>query len=202
MAGTLHASTTAAALELPDGWPTAVTDVVLARRARLLEGAPERVLDLAAPAARALVRDAAFLATGQPRTGEPGEPASPAEVPQPGSFRTVVSVAGLVRFADLPLALRGMTYLLHPEGELRLLEPLGRPGVPSLLLSSAHAALVSSRLVPGSHGLHLARDVAAAVRAEGLVISSIERFTMPTTVWPLRHWMQATALHVRPAGER
>jgi hypothetical protein len=200
MAETLHASPAGAALALPDGWPLSVVEVLVARRRRLLEGAPADVLDLTEPAARALVRDAAFLATGQPRTGEPGEQAGPAEVPQPGSFHAIVSVAALVHFADLPLALRGMCYLLHPEGELRLLEPIARPGVASLALASATGA--AGRWLPAVRALHLHRDVPPAVRAEGLVISHIERFTMPTTVWSLRHWMQATAEPAPSAADR
>jgi hypothetical protein len=194
MAGILNASTTAAALALPDAWPAPLVAVILTRRRALLDDATGDVLDLAAPAARALVRDAAFLATGQPRTGESGELASPAVVPQPGSFGTIVSVAGLVHFADLPLALKGITYLLHPQGELRMLEPIGRPGLAALLLASLDAGLC--RWHSPTHGLHINRDVPAAVRAEGLTISDIERFAMPTSTWPLRWWMQATALFI------
>lgn len=192
MAGILNTSATAAALELPDSWAAPLVAAILVRRRAMLTDAHGDILDLAAPAARALVRDAAFLATGQPRTGEPGELASPAVVPQPGSFGTIVSVAGLVHFADLPLALRGIAYLLHPEGELRMLEPIGRPGLRALLHASLNPGLCRWR--SSAQGLHLNRDVPAAIRADVLTISDIERFTMPTSTWPLRLWMQATAI--------
>ncbi len=196
MGGTSDTATVAAALELPDAWPAELVMTVLERRHSLVGDAARQLLDLGDPASRALVRDAAFLATGVVRLGEPGEDAVLGAVPQPGSFPTVISAAALVHFADLPLALRGISYLLHPEGELHMLEPIGQPGALHLLTASATAGL--SRWMPGIRGLHLARDVPAAVRAEGFTISAIERFTMPTTAWPptawpLRRWMQATA---------
>lgn len=198
MTEALGASTAAAALELPDAWPAEMVAEVLRRRRSLTEDPQGEVLDLAAPAARALVRDAAFLATGQPRTGEAGELADAAVVPQPRSFRTVMSVAGFIHFADLPLALRGISYLLRDDGELRMLEPIGRPGFGATLVSSIFAGIGSS--LAATRGLHLNRDVPAAVRAEGLTISAIGRFTMPTNTWPLRLWMQATALWVTAAA--
>lgn len=158
------------------------------------------MLDLGTPEARALVRDAAFLATAQPRTGEPAEPVVRVVVPQPGSFRVIMSVAGLIHFADLPLALEGITYLLHPDGELHLLEPIWRPGMSALLGASLTAGC--SRWIPAIRGLHLNRDVAAAVRAQGLTIYDIERFPMPARTRPLREWMQARAILVNPMTAR
>lgn len=198
---------------LPTAWPGDLAAAVLSR-ARGMAGsggrsAPDRpTLELWRPESRRLVRDAAFLATGLARTGEPGEAdelgavagagAGDAVVPQPGTFASIVSVAGLVHFADLPLALRGLSYLLQPEGTLHLLEPVSAPGV----VAFAGASLASGlrRWIPEVRHLHLHRDLPAALRAEGFTIATIERFAMPATVPPLRPWMVASALHLEPAG--
>jgi hypothetical protein len=136
--------------------------------ARIPAGA--RVLDIAEPSGRDRL------------TAAIDDPASVTE-----RYDAIVSVAGLVRFADLPAAVRGAGHLLAPHGQLWLLEPSGRPGMGAVLLGSLGA------LHPAVRGTHLQRDLPATLRAAGFVTPDIERFTMPTPVWPLRPFVMCRA---------
>jgi hypothetical protein len=42
------------------------------------------------------------------------------------------------------------------------------------------------------------RDLPGALRAEGLTLATIERFTVTTPVWPLRTWIRARVVRVEP----
>jgi hypothetical protein len=102
-------------------------------------------------------------------------------------------VLGLPRFADLTTTI-GTVYAASPDATLRFIEPVQHPG-------ALHTAMtpVAAR-VPSLVGTHLNRDVPSAVRACGLTIVSIERFTMPTLLWPLRSFAQAVAWRIDPAA--
>jgi hypothetical protein len=188
--------------ELPAAWPVDVVGPVLSRYQRLAaelgpgDESSGPTLELWRADSRRLVRDAAFLATGLSRTGEAGESASPAVVPQPASFATIVSVASLVHFADLPLAIRGLAYLLEPDGEVHLIEPIATPGAAAFLGASLTAGL--QRWLPAVRGVHLHRDVPTALRTEGFTVGSIERFSMPSAGWSLRFWMHGSAVRIEP----
>jgi hypothetical protein len=108
-----------------------------------------------------------------------------------GPFDDVVSVLGLPRFADLATTIATVV-AASPDATLRVIEPVQRPGA----LSTA-VAPVAARL-PALIGTHLNRDVPSAVRACGLTIVSIERFTMPTLLWPLRSFAQVVAWRIEP----
>ena len=110
--------------------------------------------------------------------------------PPPRRYAAVVSVAGLVRLPDLPAAVAAVDRLLAPDGELHAVEPVGRPGMSGLLVGSLGA------LLPPVRGAHLARDLPDVLRAEGLTVADCLRFTMPTTVWPLRPFVQLRALRI------
>ena len=102
-------------------------------------------------------------------------------------YDLVVSVAELIRFPDLTLALQGVECMLKPEGELVIVEPVHHPGTAATVFASfwlAHPAIA---------GTHVERDVTQAVRSVGLTLTDLERFTMPTTVWPLRLFIHARA---------
>jgi hypothetical protein len=201
---------TTALPELPAAWPADLCRSVIERSRTLavddvtVPAGP--TLELWRPASRRMVRDAAFLATGLPRTGETGElsdtahapGARDATFPQPQAFSRVVSVAGLVHFADLPLALRGLCYLLAPDGVIDLVEPISAPGVRAFVAASVAASL--GRWVPEVRHLHLHRDVATALRAEGLTLATIRRFTVNTPVPPLRTWMWCRAVRIESDG--
>jgi hypothetical protein len=42
-------------------------------------------------------------------------------------------------------------------------------------------------------GRSVERDVPAAARAAGFTLIDLERFTVPTFIWPLRHFVHARA---------
>jgi len=147
------------------------------RRAELLARARPPVLDLDDPAARRRLR-----------------PEYPSVAPDDGLVSSIVCTAALIEEPDLVRAVRVLAALLADDGELLLVEPVGRPGLWGLLVSSAGAAL------PAVAGLHLSRDVPAAVRAAGLTIADLDRFEIATPVWPLRRFVQLRALRI-PRGD-
>ncbi len=101
---------------------------------------------------------------------------------------TVVGVVVLARSAEPAALLARVAAVLPPDGRLALLEPLRRAGMAGRLQALA---------APGVHraaGLRPGHPVPALVRAAGLVIASIERFTMPTPVVPLRPFVQLEAI--------
>jgi SAM-dependent methyltransferase len=163
--------------EAHPGWPPAVRVELTGRRARLeAETAGTRVLDLADPAARALVS----VAGGDTPDPAPGD-----------RYDVVLSVCALVTMADLPEAVRGIERLLRSGGRFLFVEPVLLPR-----WSGVVAASFGSRL-PAARDLHLGRDVPLALRAAGFLITDLERFTMPTSVWPLRPFVDGCA---RPAA--
>ena len=80
--------------------------------------------------------------------------------------------------------------LLADDGELRLVEPVNHPGLWGLLAGSVVAGL------PPSRGRYLSRDVVAVVRSVGLTVADVDRFRIPTPVWPLRRWVDARAVRI------
>jgi hypothetical protein len=99
----------------------------------------------------------------------------------------VLSVAALVVVADLPAVLRGLAAVLDPAGRFLFVEPVVQPGWPGVVAASAGA------LLPAVRGQHLGRDVPLALRHAGLPVTDLERFTMPTTMWPLRSFVDGCA---------
>jgi hypothetical protein len=154
-----------------------VEDELDRRRAHLLAAVDGEVLDLERPDARALVAGAA--------AGRRVE----------RTFSTALSIGQLVRFPDLAAATRGIDRLVGPGGRLLLVEPVGRPGFVSLFLDSLWAG------VPSTRGFHLARDVPAALRVTTFTLDDIERFTLPTPVMSLRHFVEVHALRRVDAAE-
>lgn len=164
--------------DLPPRWPAVVRAELERRQQVLATLASGRALDVGVPAGRDLLGRVVRAAGG---------PVDEATAPELGSYDTIVSVAGLVRFPDLAGALRGIERLLAPGGVLFLTEPVDRPGAVGLVVGSIGS------LLPPARGAHLSRDVPAAARAAGFLMTDLERFTMPTTVWPLRRFVQARA---------
>lgn len=158
--------------DVPPRWPAIVRAELARLRPRLVARIPvhARVLDVSEPPGRAVLQ-----ATVD----------DSADVVE--RYDAVVSVAGLVRFADLSAAVRGVDRLLAPHGQLWLLEPSNRPGMAAVVAGSIGA------LHPAVRGSHLQRDLPAVLRAEGYVTPDIERFTMPTHVWPLRPFVMCRA---------
>jgi SAM-dependent methyltransferase len=160
--------------EAAPAWPDPVRDELAQRRRRILAAAAEAggsVLDLGDHTA--LVH---ALETGL----GPARPAGQAGGPR---FDVAVSIAALVAVADLPAVLRGIDRLVDPDGRFLFVEPVSGPGLTGLLAASAGA-----RLRPVRHQ-HLGRDVPLAIRQAGFIITDLERFTMSTSVWPLRSFV-------------
>lgn len=174
--GDANPVTVAARPDLPARWPAVVRLELERRHAEMLAdvgGARyERVLDLGRADHRSVLRHA--LDQGL-------------DVGQAGSYDAVVTVAGLARFADLGTALAVVASLLAPDGVVMAVEPGFRPGAMGVLSASLGALLAPAR------GVHLARDLPATVRLSGLTVTDVERFTMPTLIWPLRSFVQLRA---------
>ena len=104
-----------------------------------------------------------------------------------GPFDTIVSLIRTPLVADLDRFLRTLTELLAHTGQLLLLEPVARAGrsgrLPALLKRRGRAV----------EGLHLDRDLPAAVRAIPMTITDLERFEAPTLPAPLRPFVEARA---------
>ena len=111
-----------------------------------------------------------------------------------GPFDVVLSVAGLVRFADLPGVVDIVARSLTEEGQLILVEPDHHGGMGGLLAGTVGA------LLPPCRGVHLGRDLSATLRAAGLHLTDDRRTTMPTMLWPLRRF--ATLRAVRTTDRR
>jgi hypothetical protein len=153
-------------------FPRGVERLLIDRRVRLLARLEPDVLDLSQPAARASVLEAARTDQTERR------------------YRTIVSVAELIRFPDLVQALTGIDRLLADDGELLVVEPVHHPGPAATLFASLWVAH------PAVAHVHVERDLGLAARAVGLTFTDLERFTMPTAVWPLRLFVYARARHI------
>jgi len=144
------------------------------RRASMLADGRSRVLDLTDPSARDLLRGA-IDANGSAVVAE---------------WDLVVSMAELVRYPDLPAALDAIDHLLVPNGRFVAIEPVARPGTLRVIASAPWSATKWVR------GVHVGRDLMAALRTTTLVNDDIERFTLPTAVAPLRHFVALGARRV------
>lgn len=152
--------------------PRGVQQRLIDQRVRLLATLDGDFLDLSRPSARAAV----LAAAGGRRPSE--------------RYSTIVSVAELIRFPDLALALTGLERLLADDGRLLLVEPVDHPGAAASLFATMWT------VHPAVAQVHVERDLGPAVRAAGLEFRDLERFTMPTTVWPLRLFVRARAQRV------
>lgn len=154
--------------------PDVVQREIESRRLRALGWAHGRVLDLGSPDARAVV---ASVING---VGVPSD-----------RYDTIVSGADLTRFPDLLSSLRALATLLAPGGVVEVIEPVNHVCGGHTLLATLWASH------PAVAGRALERDVPAAMRAAGLTLWDLERFTVPTLVWPLREMVHVRARIVR-----
>lgn len=111
--------------------------------------------------------------------------------PETAAADHVVSVAWLARQDDLDAAFAQLVGLMAPAGRLHLLEPT--VGVDGVARAQRLAATVGLRRT----GWRIDRDVPAAARRAGLVMTDLERFSMPVPSPVLRPWIEGTA-RVRP----
>lgn len=91
-----------------------------------------------------------------------------------GGFDTVVSTLGLCLVGDLPACLASITRAMAADGQLLFLEHCRAAGPRGLLQRAAGP--VWPRLFAGCHP---DRDTVAAMRDAGLVVTDLERFTLP-----------------------
>ena len=155
-------------------FPKAIEGELRRRHAEALAAADGRVLDLSNPDARTILRD----------TLDCGVLSGAAQ------WDIVISVAELIRFPDLAAAMNALDALLAPGGRLLAVEPVVRPGTLRVLSFAPWSVTRSVR------GFHVGRDLTAAVRTTTLINDDIDRFTMPTAVAPLRHFVSLGARRV------
>jgi hypothetical protein len=155
-------------------FPKAVEEELSRRHARALAASTGRVLDLADPGARIILREA--IDNGVMSGGN--------------QWDTVISVAELIRFPDLTASLNAIDALLASGGRLIAIEPVVRPGTLRVFGLAPWSVTRSVR------GFHVGRDLTAALRTTPLVNDDIDRFTMPTAVVPLRHFVSVGARRV------
>lgn len=155
-------------------FPKAVEEELGRRRARALAASTGRVLDLSDPDAQIVLREA--IDSGVMSGGN--------------QWDTVVSVAELIRFPDLTASLNAIDALLAPGGRLLAIEPVVRPGTLRVF------GLAPWSITRSVRGFHVGRDLTAALRTTPLVNDDIDRFTLPTAVVPLRHFVSVGARRV------
>lgn len=175
--------------DLPPRWPAALRAGLRQRWATLSDLAGAWVAP-GAPAQGLAVVDLSFAEgrhlLARVLNGDTSSPDGAGNLE--GRVGAVVSAAGLARFADLGAAVSAIGYLLAPAGQLLAVEPGYNPGMVRMLATSL------GTLLPAARGAHLARDLPATLRANGLEVADVERFSVPTLVWPLRPFVQVRAL--------
>jgi hypothetical protein len=151
-------------------FPVRVENEFARRHGQLVAGSVGDVLDLDDPGARAILL------------------AAMADPDALARFDSVVAVGQLIRFPDLSSAIRGIERLLRPGGTAFIVETIDPP---NLLATIATSVWSGTRPV---RGFHLGRDVAAVVRSDAFLIDTIERFSIPTLIYPLRHAVSIRAV--------
>lgn len=103
------------------------------------------------------------------------------------AYDHVVTVGWLAASADLDSCLADLTSRLAPEGWLHAVEPTSGP------TPVARAQRLAAPVGRIRTGWHLGRDIPAALRRSGLVVTDVERFSMPVSSTILRPWVQTRA---------
>ena len=156
-------SPTSALRSLMDPWYTDPVVPVLARRRQTLVDA---------------LGDEVLVLTGPPSVWP---------VDAPASVGHALTVGWLAASPDLHGAIADVVRRLDPNGWLHVIEPTaGRS-------SLARAQRVSSPVAQLRTGWHLGRDIPGALRGAGLVVTDVERFSMPVSSTILQPWVQARA---------
>lgn len=104
-----------------------------------------------------------------------------------GPFDSIVSLIRTPLIADLGRMIRMVDDLMALDGRFLLLEPVRRAGRLGRMLA------VSGLFVRATGGLHLDRDIPARLRSEGLSVTDLDRFEVPTVSAPLRPFIEASA---------
>lgn len=101
----------------------------------------------------------------------------------------VVTVGWLGAAGDLDAAISDLAARLAPDGWIHVIEPTRGPG------ATARAQRLSAAAARGRTGWHIGRDIPGAIRRCELVVTDVERFSMPVSSTVLRPWVQARARH-------
>ena len=111
-----------------------------------------------------------------------------AALPDPDEA-TVVLVGDLCVEDDLDGAIAQLHDRLPERGRVLFVEHVGRPGLTGRLERAWGDA--AARF---PWGCHVGRDIPAAFRRAGFLITDLERFTMPTPNPVLRSWVSGVAV--------
>jgi hypothetical protein len=149
-----------------DPWYTAPTVPVLQRRRQAL--------------LESLGDDSSLVLTGPPAVMPDDAPAR---------VDHVVTIGWLAAADDLDAAIADLAARLGPDGWLHVVEPTSGSA------ATARAQRLSAPAARMRTGWHIGRDVPAAIRRCGLVVTDVERFSMPVSSTVLRPWVQARARH-------
>lgn len=168
-------------------YPEPVRAELARRREQILARAQGRVLDLDEPAT--FERFASLGATVIAPRGRLGSGRAEAEE----RYDCVVATGVLAAFADLGGITAALAALVVDDGALLFVEPVGVPGWSPLIRASLTGPRHTRSPWPG---LHLDRDVPAAVRATGLVVCDLDRGELPAQPWSLRHWVSGRAVRI------
>jgi hypothetical protein len=101
----------------------------------------------------------------------------------------ITSIGGLCAEADLDAASTRIHELLPAGGRFVFVEHVGRPGLVGRLQEGYGDA--AARF---PWGCRVGRDIPAAVRRAGFLVTDLERFTMPTPNPLLRSWVSGIAV--------
>lgn len=118
-----------------------------------------------------------------------GPPAAPLPDPPPGGYARILTAGWLAASADVDEAVASLAAGLGPDGWFDCVEPTLATG------SRRRAQRLASPAVRVATGWHVDRDVPAALRRGGLVITDLERFAMPTRIPVLRPFVRARGHH-------
>lgn len=121
-----------------------------------------------------------------------GPPGITPPIPAGATFDHIVSTAWLAAVDDVEGEVRRLLAHLEPGGWLHVLEPTLGIG------ATARAQRMAATVGADRTGWRIDRDVPAAIRRAGLVITDLERFSMPVPSLVLRPWVAGRARR-RPA---
>lgn len=153
-------------------------------------GAPAAHVRLLGPTAHgAIDRQLGRLPVSDADAFVPLDPAAPPADDE------VVLCGALCGVDDVDAAVTALRDAVGPDGRVVFLEHVGRRGLARH--TQAVAGAVLARL-PG--GCRTDRDVPAALRRGGFVVTDLERFSMPTPVLALRPWVRGVAVPRREAS--
>jgi hypothetical protein len=111
-----------------------------------------------------------------------------AGLPEPDAH-TVVLVGDLCHEDDLGAAIARIKDDLADGGRVVFVEHVGRPGLRGKMQRAYGDAVARF-----PWGCHVGRDIPAAFRRGGFLITDLERFTMPTPNPLLRSWVSGIAI--------